>query len=174
MKGEAVNLNEINENINNWDDILIVFHSLIQCIIEYSNIEESFKKKLIKIQKYSKEINSQDIFLIKLLTDLNLKKKDGKKNIEIDETTNKSFFILNTFSLLDFLRLETLNNKDLNLYNIEMIDSYLYFFWSKIFILIKIYFSVIVLLDKNKLLKFRMDKIKEDKEILFNLYIENI
>jgi hypothetical protein len=32
---------------------------------------------------------------------------------------------------------------------------------------------VIVYLDKKKQLNLRIDKIKEDKETLFNLYIEN-
>ena len=153
---------EFYEDFNKFDDILIVFHSLIQCIIEYPIIEESTKEKLKELLNGNTETDLEDNILSKLIIDF-IEFKDYQDDEKINELTNKSFFILNTITLLDILRVKFLNKED--------IKQYLFMLWSKIFILIKVYFSVIVYLDKKKLLNLRIDKIKEDKETLFDLYM---
>ena len=52
------------EDFNKFDDILIVFHSLIQCIIEYPNIEESTKKKLQELLNGKTEAEYEDNILL--------------------------------------------------------------------------------------------------------------
>ncbi len=170
---ELVNTKEIDfneENFIKYDDILIVFNSLIKCIIEYPINKES-KKKLMEFENYDEEDEEfclQNYFIVQLIKTFTDNSNQKKKEIN-----NKIFFILNTFTLLDILRVKTLNNEKINSlsYNNKINDSYLYFLWSKIFVLI--FYYMFLYLDAKKVLKSRIDKIIEDKETLLNIYIEN-
>ena len=162
--------NEFNKLMENWKNALIVFHSLMQCIIEYTKNKESLKKKFIyNFGKYDDDIiNALNNLLMKIIYKylIDESKFIGNENSEIiDENINIIFFILNNFTLLDKYKIQFLNE--------EFSDKYKKFLCDKTIILMLIYFRIILDCEKSIDLHLSSDKINEDKKILLELYINN-
>ena len=155
----------INNNINNWNNILIVFHSLIQCIIEFTNIREDLKNKIINLLENNSENedNAQDVFLGKLIEDYKISESNKNKQFEeINESTYKSIFILLNYTYLDIFCAKFLNKRLNNKFSLIL----------KSYIEMKICFDVILYFHQDKF-KLQIDEINNDKETLFELYVDN-
>ena len=162
LKGKDNSL--FNEKMKLWENLLIVFHSLIKCITEYTSINYIEENNLFTSkQREIMEAEAQDIFLEKLIIKYQIKEVNDEEIQTIEEENfNKCFFILNCFTLLDVFRVKYL-----------FIEVYLKFLCTKTITLIYIYFKIILYYNQNDLFKLRMDKIKVDKNTLLKLYLEN-
>ena len=138
------------ENIAS-DNLLIFFGYLTQCIIEYININDKIKDDLLEIlRKKQKDLEEHDIN--KILKDLY---KENKNN----DLKNILFII--EHSLL------------FNLYCIKYLNYKNEFIFGKTLERMNLYFRIFLNFNPEIKLNDNIDKIIENKEILFESYKNN-
>ena len=168
------------EYIMDYGNYFIIFHSLIQCIIEYININDDSKEKITKILNdiIDEEDELQKIFLDQVINlYLNQIDENGevkkfinelfnlifKREVESSEEKikNKCSFFLNTMTLFDIYRVKNLKfTKNKN------------FLIKKTLKMMEIFFTGMVI-DNEIItinLKYTIDKIDEESKCLFDIY----
>ena len=163
------------------ENLIIIYHSLTQCLIEYTNIKEEIKSNLKEIlvkkkdkfkeKKLSFHKNIREKFKEKKnqekdsnnIVNEKSKKSNQEKNQknETEEIINKYLFIIKDSLLFEIFCIKILDIKDEFLVDNCLNEMNIYF---KEFLYI--YKSIIKISDND-------DKIREDNRELFKLYKNN-